>query len=227
MEVSGGRIPPLRFREKVIGMTKDINNVIEEKLYKQDRIPRKFIEALHRGISKLAEEDIAIESGEFIDVYRNGRRVTGMWMWLDPATADVYDFYAASALINDEGNQGYYAYLGVLDYDHKLSDALKNLVSGKWHLRYDISSALVDADEPGTGFIRVYAWCPNLGEDRFNGHCIITNASGSGRWIEQADGTYHQTEGTLQFHLPKSASGIKRLLRAEYLEILRDKVTSN
>ena len=208
-------------------MTKELTNIIEEKLGKQDRIPQTFIDALRRGISKLEEEGIAIESGELIDVYRNGRRVSGFWMWLDPATADEYDFYAASALINDEGNQGYYAYLGSLDYDRGLSAALKNLVSGKWHLRYDISSALVDADEPGTGFIRVYAWCPNLGEDRFNGHCIITNASGSGRWIERSDGTYQQTEGTLQFHLPRSASGIKRMLREEYLEILRDKVTAN
>ena len=148
-------------------------------------------------------------------------------MWLDPATADEYDFYAASALINDEGNQGYYAFLGVLDYDYRLSQALKMLVSGKWHLRYDISSALVDADEAGAGFIRVYAWCPNLGEDRFSGHCIITNADGAGRWIEREDGTYQQVEGTMQFHLPRSASSIKRMLRAEYLEILRDKVTAN
>lgn len=208
-------------------MTKELTNIIEEKLDKQERIPTTFIDALRRGISKLEEEGIAIESGELIDVYRNGRRVSGFWMWLDPATADEYDFYAASALMPDEGNQGYYAYLGELDYDRRFSDALKSLVSGKWHLRYDISSALVDANEPGTGFIRVYAWCPNLGEDRFNGHCIITNASGSGRWSEQADGTYRQTEGTLQFHLPRSASSIKRMLRAEYLEILRDKVTSN
>lgn len=208
-------------------MTKDINSIINEKLDKQDRIPGKFIEALRRGISKLAEEGIAIESGELIDAYRNGRRVSGFWMWLDPATADDYDFYAASALINDEGKQGYYAYLGGLDADRRFSDALKNLVSGKWHLRYDISSALVDADEPGAGFIRVYAWCPNLGEDRFSGHCIITNADGAGRWIEQADGTYQQVEGTMQFHLPRSASGIKRLLREEYLDILRDKATAN
>lgn len=208
-------------------MTKDINIIINEKLGKQDRIPSKFIEALRRGISKLAEDGIAIESGELIDVYRNGRRVSGFWMWLDPATADEYDFYAASALMPDEGNQGYYAYLGSLDYDRRLSDALKNLVSGKWHLRYDISSALVDADDPGAGFIRVYVWCPNLGEDRFNGHCVITNADGAGRWIEREDGTYQQSEGTLQFHLPKSASSIKRMLRAEYLEILRDKVTAN
>lgn len=102
----------------------------------------------------------------------------------------------------------------------ELLNAYDSILSGKTRLRYDIDSALAEDSESGFSWVRV--WCPELGETRETGHYILTYG-GSGRWIERADGTYQQTEGTMQFRLPKSRAGIRRMLRNEYLELLQDR----
>lgn len=96
-------------------------------------------------------------------------------------------------------------------------EAYEKLLDGDIRLRYDVDAAFADDESAGVSFTYVYCWCPALGESRLTGHCIITNARCRGRWVANPDGTLHQTHGTLQFSLPRSASGIKRLLRSEYL----------
>ncbi len=83
-------------------------------------------------------------------------------------------------------------------------------------LRYDLAAA--DLPRDGGGFIRVSAWCPALGEDEDDAVCIMTNGHGDGRWFERVDGTFQQTLGTMQYHLPHSKSGIRRELKRLWRE---------
>ena len=55
-------------------------------------------------------------------------------------------------------------------------------------------------------------------------HTIITNACGCGRWLyDEKTGTYKQTRGTMQYRIPQSEQGIRKALRAEYRDLLREK----
>ena len=87
-------------------------------------------------------------------------------------------------------------------------------------LRYDLSSA-TEPDDPDdrSGFITIYAWCPARGEGKYDGVSITTNGYGRGRFVERADGNWHQTAGTCQYHLPATEDGMRRELRRLYLEV--------
>lgn len=96
-----------------------------------------------------------------------------------------------------------------------MSDAKRSL-----RLRYDLSGATEpDSPDDRSGFITIYAWCPSRGEGKYDGVSITTNGYGEGRFVERDDGTWNQTAGTLQYHLPATESGMRRELRRLYLEV--------
>lgn len=210
-------------------MAKDILTIIDEKLAKAERIPERDIEGLHNALEELKEAGDAVESGQFIDCVFPSENGTaehwlGMWMWIDPSTCDDKDIYVATALLNDEGNQGYYAYLGMLSPDYRLVEAVTKIRYGEWRCRYDLGLALQEhTDETYGGFQYLWVWCPQVDADKHDGFCVITNRYGAGRWIENADGSLKQIEGTAQFQLPSSPAAIRAFLRKEYILALSSK----
>jgi hypothetical protein len=212
-------------------MAKDILTIIDEKIAKADRIPEHDIEGLHNALEELKEKGKALASGDFIDCVfpaENGKTEhwLGLWMWIDPATCDDRDIYCSSALVRDEGNQGFYSYLGMLSPDERLLDAAIKIRHGEWRCRYDLGlAANQHTDETYGGFQYLYVWCPQVDTDKYDGLCVITNRYGAGRWIENADGSLKQIEGTAQFQLPGSPAAIKAFLRKEYILALSSKAS--
>lgn len=205
-------------------MAKDILTVISEKLAKADRIPERDIEGLHNALEELNETGKALASGDFIDCVfqsENGKiteRRIGLWTWIDTATCDDSYIYDAIALVRDEGNQGFYAYRGILDPDQRLVDAAIKISRGEWRCRYDLGLVMKPHnDETYGGYQYLWVWCPQIDDCKYDGHYIITNRYGAGRWIEKADGSLQQVEGTAQFQLPKSHADIRALLKKEYI----------
>jgi hypothetical protein len=47
---------------------------------------------------------------------------------------------------------------------------------------------------------------------------IIKNKALEGRFVRSEDGTYQQIAGTCDYHLPTSADGMRKALRARYEE---------
>lgn len=78
-------------------------------------------------------------------------------------------------------------------------------------LHYDLSELDHRNDGLG-GFIELNVW-----DDTGNSVSIITNNAGEGRWVRNRNtGELKQVEGTCQYRLPQSKSGIRKRLRKEY-----------
>lgn len=80
-------------------------------------------------------------------------------------------------------------------------------------LHYNITDALLPYDE------RPYYVEVSCKDDSGNEVSIITNRALEGRWIRSGS-DYKQIRGTLQYYLPKSASGIRNRLRIEMQNLL-------
>lgn len=82
-------------------------------------------------------------------------------------------------------------------------------------LKYDLSEA--EVRDGSYAYITVYAWCPERGEEKYDGVSITTNGYGAGEFVEDKNGGYRQITGTCQYSLPLSASGIRKQLREMYI----------
>lgn len=88
-----------------------ISSLINRKLAAADRIPEAWYEVLAASLTEATECGETIESGEPLSLGGAQTR----WTWIDPATFPMQYIDEYSALIEDEGHQGYYCYTGELE----------------------------------------------------------------------------------------------------------------
>ena len=90
----------------------DIEAIVNEKMDNARYVSEEAFEELDAAIAYTLERDGFIDSGEPLDTSEGESR----WTWIDPATYpewEVDDQF--DAMIESEGNQGYYCYAGPLE----------------------------------------------------------------------------------------------------------------